>query len=92
VRVAWEAYSATWNLDTNSAFALGPRKTMENLHRVGRSQDFPDANTSSQQSGINYANPNVSLYIAVGLYATVHIFVLRSILYAYLGWTTNNCI
>jgi hypothetical protein len=25
---------ATWNLDTNSAFALGPRKTTENLDRV----------------------------------------------------------
>jgi hypothetical protein len=29
---------------TNSAFALGPRKTTENLDRVGRSQDLPDAN------------------------------------------------
>jgi hypothetical protein len=27
-RAAWEACSATWNLGTNSAFALGPRKTM----------------------------------------------------------------
>jgi hypothetical protein len=26
-RAAWEAYNATWNLGTNSAFALGPRKT-----------------------------------------------------------------
>jgi hypothetical protein len=34
---------ATWNLDTNSAFALGPRKTTENLHRVGRSQALPNA-------------------------------------------------
>jgi hypothetical protein len=36
--------SATWNLGTNSAFAVGPRKTTENLDRVGRSQDLPDAN------------------------------------------------
>jgi hypothetical protein len=43
-RAAWEACSATWNLGTNSAFALGPRKTMENLDRIGRSQDLPDAN------------------------------------------------
>jgi hypothetical protein len=34
-RVACEVYSATWNLGTNSAFALGSRKTTENLHRVG---------------------------------------------------------
>jgi hypothetical protein len=31
-------------LGTNSAFAVGPRKTTENLDRVGRSQDLPDAN------------------------------------------------
>jgi hypothetical protein len=28
---AWEACSAMWNLDTNSAFALGRRKTMQTL-------------------------------------------------------------
>jgi hypothetical protein len=33
-RAAWEACSATWNLGTNSAFALGPRKTTENLWLV----------------------------------------------------------
>jgi hypothetical protein len=43
-RAACEACSATWNLGTNSAFALWPRKTTENLNRVGRSQDLPDAN------------------------------------------------
>jgi hypothetical protein len=43
-RAAWEACSSTWNLGTNSAFALGPRKTTEYLHRVGRSQDVPNAN------------------------------------------------
>jgi hypothetical protein len=42
-RAAWEACSATWNLGTNSAFALGPRKTTGNLDRVGRSQDLPNA-------------------------------------------------
>jgi hypothetical protein len=29
-KAAWEACSATWNLGTNSAFALGARKTTEN--------------------------------------------------------------
>jgi hypothetical protein len=37
-----EAYSVTWNLGTNRAFAVGLRKTTENLDRVGRSQDLPD--------------------------------------------------
>jgi hypothetical protein len=43
-RAACEASSATWNLGTNSAFALGPRKTTENIDRVYRSKDLPDAN------------------------------------------------
>jgi hypothetical protein len=30
-------------LSTNSAFALGSWKTTENLDRVGRLQDLPDA-------------------------------------------------
>jgi hypothetical protein len=42
-KAANEAYSATWNFGTNSAFALGSRKTTEKLDRVGRSQDIPDA-------------------------------------------------
>jgi hypothetical protein len=46
-RAACEACSATWNLGTSSAFALGPRKTTENLGRVGRSQDLPDADCAS---------------------------------------------
>jgi hypothetical protein len=43
-RAACEACSATWNLGTNSAFALGSRKTTEKFDRVGRSQDLPNAN------------------------------------------------
>jgi hypothetical protein len=43
-RAACVACSATWNLSANSAFALVPRKTTENLARVGWSQDLPDAN------------------------------------------------
>jgi hypothetical protein len=38
-----EARSATFNLGTNSAFALGSRKTTENLDRDGRSQNLPEA-------------------------------------------------
>jgi len=41
-RVALAAFSATWIMDTSSAFALGPRKIVENLDRFGRS------NTRSQ--------------------------------------------
>jgi hypothetical protein len=42
-RAACEAYRATWNLGTNSAFALGPRKTTENMSTSGilKSQFVP---------------------------------------------------
>jgi hypothetical protein len=43
-KAAWEACSVMWNLGTNSAFTLGPRKTMKNLDQVSRSQDLPDVN------------------------------------------------
>jgi hypothetical protein len=36
--------SATWNFGTNLAFALGWSITTENLDRIGRSQDLPNAN------------------------------------------------
>jgi hypothetical protein len=42
-RAAYEACSATWNLGTYSAFALGSRKTTESMARVDRSQDLPYA-------------------------------------------------
>jgi hypothetical protein len=44
LRAVCEACSGTWNLSTNSASALGPRKITENLGRVGVSRDLPDAN------------------------------------------------
>jgi hypothetical protein len=51
-RSACEACSAMWNLGINSAFALGRRKSKENLDRVDRSQDLQDGNrfASSCQS------------------------------------------
>jgi hypothetical protein len=45
-------------------FALGPRKTMESLGRVGRLQGTCGCEPiSSQQFGIKYMNPNVSPYL-----------------------------
>jgi hypothetical protein len=41
--VEWEARSATCVWGSNLAFAIGPRKTTENLDRAGRSQDLSDA-------------------------------------------------
>jgi hypothetical protein len=61
-RAAWEAYSATWNLGTNSAFALGPRKTTETLIELAGRRTFRMQLTSSQRSSIKSANPNISPY------------------------------
>jgi hypothetical protein len=58
-KAAWEACSATWNLGTNSAFAQGPKNATEKLNRIDRSQEL----TSSQQSGIKSASPNISPYL-----------------------------
>jgi hypothetical protein len=53
-------------LNTNSAFTLGPRKTTENIDRVGRSQDISGCKlTSSQQSGVKHANSDIFFYSAV---------------------------
>jgi hypothetical protein len=63
-RVAWDMRGATWNFGTNSAFVLGPRKTTENLDRVGWSQDLPDANRLLTSSpALKYASPNVRSYL-----------------------------
>jgi hypothetical protein len=35
-----EACSATWNMGTNSVFALGPRKTTENLIELAGRRTF----------------------------------------------------
>jgi hypothetical protein len=61
---AWEACSAMSNLDTNWAFALGLRKSTENLDRVGRSQDLPDAyGLLASSPAFKYASPNGSPYL-----------------------------
>jgi hypothetical protein len=52
------------NVGTNSAFALGPRTTTENLDRVGRSQDLPDANrllTNLTQSQSHFSTNSQSV-------------------------------
>jgi hypothetical protein len=59
-RAACEACSATWNLGTNPAFALGPGKTLIEL--AGR-RTFLSKLTSSQQTGIKYASPNIGPYL-----------------------------
>jgi hypothetical protein len=60
-RAICETCSATWNLDTNSAFTLGPRKTTETVNEVGRSQELPNANWLL--AGIKYGSPDISPYL-----------------------------
>jgi hypothetical protein len=83
-RAVFEAWSATWNLDINSAFTLGSRKTTENLDRVCRSQDLPNAERLLTSSpAFKYSNPNFSPYLAVALFEknvciflSIYIFIM----------------
>jgi hypothetical protein len=77
-RVACETCSATWNLGTNLAFSIGSRNTTENLDRVYRSQDLPDADRLPARSpAFKYVNHNMNPSIcAVVLFEkNVYIFV-----------------
>jgi hypothetical protein len=68
-------------LSTNSAFALGPRKTTENLDRVGPAGCKL---TSSQQSAIKYSSPNITHYLCYCfIIENVYKFVLQKCLCAY---------
>jgi hypothetical protein len=64
-------------LGTNSAFARGSRKTTENLDRVGRSQDLPDANRLLANSpALNTRTLTLVPICAVALFErTVYIFL-----------------
>jgi hypothetical protein len=54
---------------TNSALVLEPRKTMESLHRVGRSQEHPDVNWLPVSSlAFHSAQPNMFPICAVALF------------------------
>jgi hypothetical protein len=58
-----EASSATWNLGTNSAFALGSRKPRKTWSCWPVAEPCGCKLTSSQKPGIKYANPNISPYL-----------------------------
>jgi hypothetical protein len=62
--VSCETCNETWNLGSKSAFVPEATTIMENLDRVGRSQDLPDANRILASSpAFTYRNPNVSSYL-----------------------------
>jgi hypothetical protein len=103
-RATCKACSVKWNSVTNSSFALGPMKTTEKPW-----SSWPVAGpsgcklTSSQQSGIKYANPNVSPYLCVLALSEikVYIFVLHFFSYVdildeqqtvYHIFITENCL
>jgi hypothetical protein len=56
------------NFGINSASDLGSRKTTENLDRVGRSQDLPDANWLPASSPVLNTRTLTSVPIWMSLY------------------------
>jgi hypothetical protein len=81
VRALREASSAMWNLCTNSAFVLGSRKTTENLDRVGRTQDLPDANwLLATRPAVNMRNLTIiPIWLLLYLKKEVFIFVFTDL-------------
>jgi hypothetical protein len=74
------------NLDTNSAFALGSRKLRKNLIKLAGRRTFRMQLTSSQQSGIKYANPIwLLLYLEKCLYICFDRLLVFYFLCAYCG-------
>jgi hypothetical protein len=67
-------------LGTNSAFGLGPRKTTENLHRIGRSHDLPDAKLLLASSPALNTRTLTSLHVcAVSLFDKIYLFVFTDV-------------
>jgi hypothetical protein len=91
-RVACEACSTTWDLGTKSAFALGSRKTTENLDRVGLSQDPPDADWLLASSpAFKYANPNISPSIcAVSFLGEKAYIFVATFFYMCIPWMSSK--
>jgi hypothetical protein len=88
---ACEASSATWNLSTNSAFALGSRKATENPDGFGRPQDLPDANWLLANSPTLNGRTLTLVPIWLLLYLKkVYMFVLQMFLAMCILWM-NIC-
>jgi hypothetical protein len=89
-RAACEACSATWSLGTNSAFALGSRKTTENLDRVGRSQELLDASSPALNTRTLTVDPVwLLLYLEKSLHICIYRFFFSC---SYFGWASNSCV
>jgi hypothetical protein len=90
-RAPREAWSATWNLETNWAFALGSRKTTENLNLVRRSQNLPDAKWFlASRPALNTRTLTLIPICAVALEKRSHIYPSESVLCAYFRWEVND--
>jgi hypothetical protein len=84
-RAACEACSATWSLGTNSAFALGSRKTTENLDRVGSLISYSlyilgtdrIENTSANRSPVAVSRSSLTDQIENTTFQLLHCCVLQ---------------
>lgn len=75
---AGEVCKETWNLGTNSTFALGLPKTKENLDQTGQSQDLPDEDWLLDSSeAFRCVRPTSSLFM-YGKYVDVDCWQARS--------------
>jgi hypothetical protein len=92
VNILWaacESCNATWNLNTDTIFPTGMRKTTKSLHRSGRLQDVSDAKWLLASSPI-FKNKNCNIIPYLGCYfgserqqTFLRIFVQFGSVYAY---------
>ena len=77
-RATWEACSVTWNLATNSEFALGPGKTTENVRWLAGRRTFRILITYfclASSSALEYTKSNVSTYMCSCLVWNTYRFI-----------------
>jgi hypothetical protein len=91
-RATWKACSVTWNLAINSEFALGPRKTTENVRWLAGRGSFWIRITYfclASSSEFECTKPNDSAYMCSCLVSNTHKFSSRLFLYFIRAMSSN---
>jgi hypothetical protein len=92
---AWKAYTAAWNPDTNSTFALCLRKKTGNLDQVGQMQEISDRSRYSYPAVQSSLAPKIHLYDTGNQVPTLQrthwISIMETIQLMLSGWDMDIC-
>jgi hypothetical protein len=94
-RAAWEACSATWNWVTTQHLLWDQGKAQKTLIELASRRTFRTQLTSSQQSSIKSANPNISpytllLYFLFFSFFSQQVIYFYNYLYVHMIWISNK--